>query len=796
MRRPTWLGHFFEFEGHISFYEVSTMIRGILAVLVLFTLATLSHAADGEWAAKKGPLMTRWAKDVSPEKVLPEYPRPQMVRKEWVNLNGLWQYAVRPKAEEKAEKWDGQILVPFAIESALSGVMKTVKSDERLWYRRTFERPAMQKDGRLLLYFGAVDWEATVYVNGKEVGSHRGGYTPFSFDITDALKAEGEQELVVAVWDPTDKGYQPRGKQIHNPHGIWYTAVTGIWQTVWLEPVGATSIASIKITPDLDRETVKIELVCRGAGDGDLVFIDVQRPDHPDREKLPGKKMNASAAGKANQTTYEVAIKQPTLWSPDTPHLYAIEVGITGEDGSVIKDRVQSYLAMRKIDFKKDSAGVNRLFLNNKPLFQYGPLDQGWWPDGLYTAPTDEALAFDVEMTKKFGMNMCRKHVKVEPARWYYHCDRLGLLVWQDMPNGDRHIGANDPDITRSAASEANYRREWQEIMDFCGNFPCVVAWVPFNEGWGQFKTNEILEWTKKHDPTRLVDGPSGWTDRGEGDLHDMHMYPGPGMFPVSDKRVSVLGEFGGLGLPVKGHLWQDRDNWGYRTYQSKEELTTQYERLIRKLRPLIGNGLAAAIYTQTTDVEGEVNGLMTYDREVIKFDVERMAELHKKLYGPQPKIEIKTVVATSEREPQTWKYTTTKPAEGWEKADFDTSEWKEGPGGFGALNPPGSRVRTKWDTKEIWIRRSFKLGDNIDKSRLHFRIHHDEHAEIFINGVLAGKTEGYTTEYTEIELDAKGREALKDGENVIAVHCRQTGGGQYIDVGLVEVIVKEPAGK
>ncbi|RIK75551.1 MAG: beta-galactosidase [Planctomycetota bacterium] len=788
-------------------------MRSVMICLALFSAIIANvGAAEGEWKPAKGRLMTRWAKDVSPEKVLPEYPRPQMVRKEWTNLNGLWQYAVRPVEQTKPDtKWDGQILVPFAIESALSGVMKTVKSDERLWYRRTFERPKMQKDGRLLLHFGAVDWEATVYVNGKEVGSHRGGYTPFSFDVTDALKADGEQEIVVAVWDPTDKSTQPRGKQIGNPHGIWYTAVTGIWQTVWLEPVPKTYIESLKIVPDLEKKQIAVTVRIAGEPVKDWslrveangISVD-QVSGHASIEALPPQvESDGPDIAQLNDEKTKVAtvaFEADRVWSPDDPALYSIDVKITQKVGPVLEgktlDDLDTYAAQRKIEFRKDDAGHNRLFLNNKPLFQYGPLDQGWWPDGLYTAPTDEALAYDIEVTKKLGMNMCRKHVKVEPARWYYHCDRLGLLVWQDMPSGDRYIAPNQPDIERSADSEANYRREWQAIVDYCRNFPSVVAWVPFNEGWGQFKTNEILEWTKKHDPTRLVDGPSGWSDRGGGDMHDMHMYPGPGMFPVSDSRASVLGEFGGLGLPLKGHLWQDRDNWGYRTYQSREELQSQYERLIRKLRPLIGQGLAAAVYTQTTDVEGEVNGLMTYDREIVKLDAERMAELHKKLYGPQPKIEIKTVVATSEREPQTWKYTTTKPAEGWEKPDFDASKWQEGPAGFGALNPPGSRVRTNWNTKDIWIRRTFKLFEGAAKSRLQFRIHHDENAEIYLNGVLSGKTEGYTTEYIELELDAKGREALKQGENTIAVHCRQTGGGQYIDVGLVEVIVTEPAAK
>ncbi|MEX2185239.1 MAG: sugar-binding domain-containing protein [Pirellulales bacterium] len=754
-----------------------------LAALLLGAAATAARADESTWKMAKGPLATRWAKEVSPDKVLPEYPRPQMVRKEWTNLNGLWQYAIRPREEAKPEKWDGEILVPFAIESALSGVMKPVKPDERLWYRRTFAQPAMQKDGRLLLHFGAVDWEATVWVNGKQVGSHRGGYTPFSFDVTDALKAEGEQELVVAVWDPTDSSYQPRGKQIRNPNGIWYTAVTGIWQTVWLEPVPKIYIRSLEIESDIAKSAVTIrgEIV----GQGRVV-----------RTYLRGSQSEgAFGVRDANAdgiSTFEVLVecKHRDFWNPEKPTLLTIDVYLECLDD--VHDPITTYAALRKIEFKEDAAGVNRLFLNNKPLFQYGPLDQGWWPDGLYTAPTDEALAYDIEVTKKLGMNMCRKHVKVEPARWYYHCDRLGLMVWQDMPSGDRYIGGGDPDITRSAESEANYRREWQEIIDARRNHPCIVAWVPFNEGWGQFKTNEILDWTKKHDPTRLVDGPSGWADRGGGDMHDMHNYPGPGMFPVSDTRASVLGEFGGLGLPLAGHLWQENKNWGYRTYRSLEELQSNYERLIRKLRPLIGNGLAAAVYTQTTDVEGEVNGLMTYDRAVIKLDADRVAALHKKLYGPQPKIEVKTVVATSEREPQTWRYTTTKPADGWMKGDFDASKWKQGQGGFGTKDTPGTVVRTTWDTPEIWLRRSFEMPDSTDASRVQLRLHHDEDAEIYINGTLVARTEGYTSEYTEMELDAKGQAAVEKGKNTLAVHCRQTRGGQYIDVGLVEVIVTE----
>jgi hypothetical protein len=750
----------------------------LFGALISVVAANAAWAAD--WQPAKGPLMTRWAKEVSPDKVHPEYPRPQMVRKEWTNLNGLWDYAVRPKDEGRPEKWDGKILVPFCVESALSGVMKPVSPKEKLWYRRSFERPKMDKDGRLLLHVGAVDWEATVLVNGKEVGSHRGGYTPFSLDITDALKAEGEQEIVVSVWDPTNSNWQPRGKQILKPEGIWYTAVTGIWQTVWLEPVPKAHIRSLKISTDFDNRLLKVSAECAGTGPNHRVRVQY----YEEKESLGGGLVAEGKPGETITVRYREHTKE---WTPENPILnnFRVELFETKFD----TEEVTSYFAHRKIEVRKDDQGHNRLFLNNKPVFQYGPLDQGWWPDGLYTAPTDAALAYDVEITKKLGMNMCRKHVKVEPARWYYHCDRLGLLVWQDMPSGDRYIGGNDPDINRSPESEANFRREWKEIIDLVHNNPSVIAYVPFNEGWGQFKTNEILEWTKKLDPTRLVDGPSGWTDRGGGDMHDMHNYPGPGMFPTSERRASVLGEFGGLGLPMEGHLWWNKRNWGYRTYKTQAELQSNYETLMHRLRPLVGRGLAAAVYTQTTDVEGEVNGLMTYDREVIKLNVDRVRDLHQKLYDARP-TSARTVVATSQKEGQTWRYTTKKPDSGWEKPDFDDRGWESGAGGFGTRGTPGGVVRTEWTTPEIWLRREVEVADK-PSGDLWLLVHHDEDAEIFINGVRAASENGYKINYTEVPISKEAAAALKPGKNTIAVRCRQTRGGQYIDVGIVELVTK-----
>lgn len=750
-------------------------------------VAWFAAAAPGqEWEPAAGPLMTRWAKEVSPENALPEYPRPQLVRERWQNLNGLWDYAITPKGEEKPAEFDGKILVPFAVESALSGVMKRVGDENRLWYRRTFTVPKdWRADGqRVLLHFGAVDWQTSVWVNGKEVGKHEGGYDPFSFDLTDALaKGDGEQEIVVGVWDPSEKGTQPRGKQISNPHGIWYTPVTGIWQTVWLEPVPEDHVASLRIETNFDEETVSVIAEVAGA-EGATVRVSVPHVEIDGRQ-LRMRAAEGPAEGQAGQpVTVKLLGRQP--WSPDKPFLYGLKVEVL-RDGRVA-DTVTGYFASRKVEVAKDEEGINRLFLNGEPLFQFGPLDQGWWPDGLYTAPTDEALKYDIEVTKQLGFNMARKHVKVEPARWYYHCDQLGLMVWQDMPNGDRHIGPNDPDITRTAESEAIYRKEWTAIIDSLRNHPCIVCWVPFNEGWGQFKTNEYLAFTKKLDPTRLVDGPSGWSDRGEGDMHDMHNYPGPGMFPVESDRASVLGEYGGLGLPVEGHLWKQQDNWGYRSYKNQEDLIRAYTNLTRALPPLIGKGLAAAVYTQTTDVEVEVNGLMTYDRAVIKLPPERVTEINKTVYAPPPREVV--LAPTSEEQPQTWRYTTQEPGEGWQAAAFDDSSWKESAAGFGTEGTPGAEVRTKWDGSGIWLRDTVTLPEKVHALAL--RIHHDEDATVYLNGKPIASLPGYTTEYALVPLDEEATKAAKPGENVLAIHCKQTAGGQYIDAGLVDLVPAE----
>ena len=588
-------------------------------------LTTLAGAA--QWQPAGDRIGTEWGEKLDPQNVLPEYPRPQMTRTQvqdgWQNLNGLWNYAILPMGETP-EKYDGQILVPFAVESSLSGVGKRLGDRNELWYNRTFTISPKWNGKRVLLHFGAVDWKADVWMNGVCVGTHTGGFTPFEFAITAALK-KGDNELKVRVWDPTDAGCQPRGKQVNRPEGIWYTPVSGIWQTVWLEAVPQQYIRNIRTTPDLDRKLFRVETAACGAQPGDV--IEVRLYDN-------GTKV---AEGRAlSGAPVELNVAEPKLWSPASPFLYDMEVALVRNGRKV--DEVQSYTAMRKFSIGRDENDIVRLELNNEPLFQFGPLDQGWWPDGLYTAPSDEALAFDVVKTKELGYNMIRKHVKVEPARWYYHCDKLGMIVWQDMPNGDQgpqwqmHNYFNGAEKHRSAESEANFRKEWKEIIDCLYSVPSIGVWVPFNEAWGQFKAPEIAEWTKAYDPSRLVNPASGGNHYLTGDILDTHHYPHPRMTLLDTNRATVLGEYGGIGLVMKEHLWEPDRNWGYVRLNSPKEVTDEYEKYADMLYKLIGRGFAAAVYTQTTDVEVEVNGLMTYDRKVMKVEPERIRRINERI--------------------------------------------------------------------------------------------------------------------------------------------------------------------
>ncbi len=604
------------------FTIITSRFISILLLLLILQACAPDKPDNTQWNIADNQLLTDWAQDVSPANALPEYPRPQLVREEWINLNGLWEYSITDTAEGIPEDWKGHILVPYAIESALSGVGQKVGTANRLWYRRTFNLPGAVKDLKIWLHFGAVDWETRIWINGRETGQHKGGYDSFSFNITDALSDSARQEIVVSVWDPVDEGTQPRGKQVSEPNSIWYTSVTGIWQTVWLEPVKDLFIKDLKIIPDIDQEQLILKTGLSGPGAGHKIVAEI----------LAGGKPVSRA--ESREGFLVLPVPEPRLWTPDDPFLYDIKLSLFDKDGTV-SDKVSSYAGMRKISLGKDEDGLTRIMLNNEFLFQIGPLDQGWWPDGLYTAPTDEALRYDIEETKRLGFNMARKHVKIEPERWYYWCDKLGLLVWQDMPSGDKYIGYNDPDIKRSGESDRQFRYELRQLVENFFNHPSIVMWVPFNEGWGQYATGDIVDFIKDIDHTRLVNPSSGWADRKVGDIQDIHAYPGPAMPDPEEDRAIVLGEFGGLGIPLEGHTWQDKDNWGYRSFENVEELQDAYVKLIRNLMPMISKGLSAAVYTQTSDVEIEVNGLMTYDRKVTKFDPARLSRINSGFVPP-----------------------------------------------------------------------------------------------------------------------------------------------------------------
>ena len=578
-------------------------------------------------------LRTRW-EPASPIP-LPEYPRPQMTRPDWVNLNGAWDYAILPKDSPAPKTFDGKILVPYPVESLLSGVQKPLSPHQRFWYRSTFSAP-IPREGRtrVLLHFGAVDDECAVRVNGKLIGEHRGGYLPFTFDITGVL-IPNENEILISVLDPTETGLQQRGKQVLQTKGIWYTAVSGIWQTVWLEVVPETSIESLKLTPDLDSQCLTVEVEIRGAASGVCAAVETIHC---------GEKI--IAAGGGGETLLKLVIPDPKTWSPSDPHLYDLRVRLT-RNGQVL-DEVGSYFAMRKFGLMKDESGHLRFALNHEPLFLYGPLDQGYFPDGLYTSPSEEAMLFDIEYTRAIGCNMIRKHIKVEPLRWYYHCDRLGIIVWQDMPNGGLIDGEGVAMLallfgfkrtdTRGlgwfgradAGNRARYRIELQGMIDHLYNTACIAVWVPFNESWGQFDSVETADWVKAYDPGRLVDHASGWFDQGGGDFQSRHVYFKKLKHPKADPRAFVISEFGGYSLKIPGHVWDEDKKFGYRFYGTPEALTEAYLALLEnELKPLIPQGLAAAIYTQTTDVEIEINGYLTYDRKVEKMNAEKIRKSH-----------------------------------------------------------------------------------------------------------------------------------------------------------------------
>ena len=586
-----------------------------------------------------GHILTPWAKNIDPACPLPEYPRPQMVRKEWMNLNGLWEYAITKKNAKQPDRFQGRILVPYPIESALSGVKQPLKPNETLWYFRNFTPDPSWQGGRILIHFGAVDWHCRLIINGHAVGEHTGGFDPFAFDITSFLR-KGENDLVLAVHDPTDRQPIQRGKQVLKPSFIWYTAISGIWQTVWLEHVPNSYIETIKITPEYDQSNVTIQALIKHGRDDQIIqaLITDQGKVIAESQTSIGKKL-------------VIPIPEFQAWSPENPHLYDLKITLIQNDNEV--DSVDSYFGMRKYSLKRVKDGALRFCLNNKPLFLYGPLDQGYWPDGLYTPPTDEALQWDIQLIKNAGFNMLRKHIKVEPARYYYHCDRAGLIIWQDMVSGgispkpiwfffvnflkklrdDRafwRLGRRDGD------GRSYFEIEYQRMLDALYNVVSIAIWCPFNEGWGQFDAARIANWTRDHDRTRWVDHASGWFDQNAGDFKSDHVYFKPLPKPAIDPdRGWVLSEFGGYSLKIPGHAWNPRKDFGYKKFATKEDLTGGYIDLLRKqLIPWIKAGLSAAVYTQTSDVEIEVNGLVTYDRMVIKMDLDAIRAVHQELYA------------------------------------------------------------------------------------------------------------------------------------------------------------------
>ena len=623
-------------------------MKRILTSIIAISIAVIASA---QWSPVGKEIKTPWAAEVNPGNVLPEYPRPQMVRQVWSNLNGLWNYAITD-TDASTFTAEGEILVPFAVESSLSGVGRRITKDNTLWYERTFTVPSKWKGKNILLHFGGVDWKSEVLVNGQLVGEHRGGYDPFTYDITPYLKKSGKQTLTVKVFDATDNSMQPRGKQCIVNTAIWYTPVSGIWQTVWMEPVAKTYIADYYPVSDLQKKEITVDVKTVGAQEGDMVKVQLLEGTVGYNTENPSQTVLAEAFASDGKAV--LPVEEVKTWSPDEPFLYGMRISILRK-GKVI-DSVEGYTAMRSIEAKQDSSPnkYKRMALNGECLFQYGPLDQGWWPDGLYTAPTDEALKFDIVKTKEMGYNMIRKHIKVEPARWYYWCDVLGIMVWQDMPCiGDyagRQLKSRDANVQKAVKNKwskdsifggtecdipqewkDNFYNEWKNIMTAFRGFQCIVSWVPFNEAWGQFDTPEVVKFTKEFDPTRLVNEASGGNFHFVGDVIDVHHYPTPAMNVFESKFINVLGEYGGIGYPVIGHTWEIDRKWGYgKNKQSSEEVMKQYEEYAQMLKTFVQTGCAAAVYTQTTDVEGEVNGLMTYDRAVIKVDIPKLAEINR----------------------------------------------------------------------------------------------------------------------------------------------------------------------
>ncbi len=592
-------------------------MKKILLSTSLFTILLFSacNRQENSWIIAENPILTEWAAQVDPTIPWNVYPRPDLKRDDWMNLNGLWDYSISEIGSAMPISWEGKILVPYPVESALSGVKRRVNEDEVIWYRREFKVPKKWRNQRIILNFEASDWETTVWVNGELVGSHKGGYSPFSMEITKYAERDRSIELIVSVWDPTDKGTQPRGKQVSRPGGIWYTPTSGIWQTVWLEPVSSSYISSFKLVSSVNEKSITVTPEVTGEYAG-KVLLTISKN---------GEVVGTNQGEAGRDITIKIA--DPILWTPENPALYDIKLALV--DGKKAIDVVTSVAGIRKISIGKTEDGITRILLNNEFLFQNGTLDQGFWPDGLYTPPTEDAMVSDLMMLKSMGFNMLRKHVKVENRVFYNWCDRIGLLIWQDMPNGDSHISGPMPDIIKDPEADKQFRYELEQLINLHYNHPSIVIWVPFNEGWGQYNTGEITRFIKNIDSTRLVISASGWTDRGTGDINDIHNYPDPRVPLPEENRAIVLGEYGGLGLAIENHTWE-QTNWGYRVMSDVSDLLAKYELYSTEIRRLVQEeGLSAVVYTQTSDVETETNGLITYDRKIDKMGSGNILKAH-----------------------------------------------------------------------------------------------------------------------------------------------------------------------
>jgi hypothetical protein len=585
-------------------------------ILSLFLCLSCWTAFPATNTGMRLTMVTQWAVAVSPTNAHSDYPRPTMMRTDWQSLNGLWDFGVARLTN--APDFSGQILVPFPIQSFLSAANRSVVNERRiLWYRRQFSVPNDWQGRRILLHFEASDWETHVWVNGKKQGTHKGGYDRFSFDITEAIKPGEQQELMVSVFDPTDSGYQPRGKQVQRPQQPFCSPCSGIWQTVWIEPVAETSIDSLRLTPDIDSGILKIKV--HGRGSTNRVVVEVVA--------TAGEVEVGRAHGELNRE-FRLPVPNTRVWSPDDPFLYDLKVSLVldGTKG----DSVTSYFGMRKISIGTNEGAFPTLMLNNQRHFQLGPLDQGYWPDGIYTAPTDDALRHDIELMKQLGFNMCRKHVKIEPERWYYWCDKVGLLVWQDMPNANRPVPYLDKEAKIQKAFAQQFENELVEMLEGRGNHPSIIVWVLFNQGWGQYDTKRITTLCKEMDPSRLVVSASGWHDIGTGDLLSIHNYPVPSGVKGDGRRASVVGECGGLSLVVPGHVWGAIGDWNTTYFKDAQGLLNGYEGLIKQLIILRErDGVSAAVITQLTDVENELDGFVTYDRSAMKLPVEKVRAIN-----------------------------------------------------------------------------------------------------------------------------------------------------------------------